>query len=450
MCVEVYSCKLQAIYTAASKLDKIHAGDFVFVYQTAPPPPRALGVPLAAAAAADSDGASNLSSPVTVPAASPPHEASDEAEAALLVVVVQRAPPSVGLSTSSKFIGAPILLTLPKSVTGRALTQTVAQQLARYHRVEGGAPPLERYEPGGDTAEGAASESSADGGAAAAAAATEADSSAQSQTAPRDMQWRLHYSTMSTGSFGYEALGEQVPLDDERPCEFALPGRGGSSTIAASASDAPKLESRHVVIEWQPAAFAARGHYERSRVEADEADKASIGCGRQPPGEPRGGGGGVVLNACLELFAREETLDSDNAWYCDKCQAHREATKKLQIWSVPPVLVVHLKRFSAQGMWRRKNDTHVDFPFEIDLAPHVLCPGGTSTLYKLQAVSNHYGSTGGGHYTAFARNSERGCWYKFDDSHTSQVEPADVVTPAAYVLIYVRQGVDVEAPTLPA
>ena len=131
------------------------------------------------------------------------------------------------------------------------------------------------------------------------------------------------------------------------------------------------------------------------------------------------------------------------AWYCDRCKAHREATKKLQIWSLPSVLVVHLKRFSAQGMWRRKNDMPVDFPFEIDLAPYCLeSQAGEGTgpaLYDLIAVSNHYGSTGGGHYTAFAKHSESGEWHKFDDSHTAVVEPKDVVTPAAYVLMYGRR-----------
>ena len=66
--------------------------------------------------------------------------------------------------------------------------------------------------------------------------------------------------------------------------------------------------------------------------------------------------------------------------------------------------------------------------------------GGSPSMYDLQAVSNHYGSTGGGHYTAFARHSESGQWHKFDDSHTAAVEPKDVCTPAAYVLIYVRRG----------
>ena len=61
-------------------------------------------------------------------------------------------------------------------------------------------------------------------------------------------------------------------------------------------------------------------------------------------------------------------------------------------------------------------------------------------LYDCVAVSNHYGSTGGGHYTAFAKHSQSAQWHKFDDSHTAVVEPKDVVTPAAYVLMYCRRA----------
>ncbi|KAL3931087.1 MAG: hypothetical protein SGPRY_001275, partial [Prymnesium sp.] len=62
-------------------------------------------------------------------------------------------------------------------------------------------------------------------------------------------------------------------------------------------------------------------------------------------------------------------------------------------------------------------------------------------IYDLHAVSNHFGSTGGGHYTAFAKNSESKSWYKFDDAHTSHVPDQQMlITPAAYVLIYVKRG----------
>ena len=36
--------------------------------------------------------------------------------------------------------------------------------------------------------------------------------------------------------------------------------------------------------------------------------------------------------------------------------------------------------------------------------------------YDLYAVSNHYGSLNGGHYTATCLNSIKNKWYYFDDS----------------------------------
>lgn len=51
-----------------------------------------------------------------------------------------------------------------------------------------------------------------------------------------------------------------------------------------------------------------------------------------------------------------------NNRYCSKCKAHREATKKLDIWSLPPVLIVHLKRFQlVNGRWT-KSQRHVKCP----------------------------------------------------------------------------------------
>lgn len=103
-------------------------------------------------------------------------------------------------------------------------------------------------------------------------------------------------------------------------------------------------------------------------------------------------------------------LDKDNAWFCPRCKKHREGRKKLQIWSLPPVLVIHLKRFSNEGngRWRRKVDTLVDFPAEgLDLARHCLSPPPDGCVYDLRAISNHYGGTSSGHYTAFARHSEQ-------------------------------------------
>jgi len=55
--------------------------------------------------------------------------------------------------------------------------------------------------------------------------------------------------------------------------------------------------------------------------------------------------GSVQLSDCLAEFEKPELLDEDNQWYCPKCKNHVQATKSLQIYKAPLVLVVSLKRF---------------------------------------------------------------------------------------------------------
>lgn len=50
-------------------------------------------------------------------------------------------------------------------------------------------------------------------------------------------------------------------------------------------------------------------------------------------------------------------------------------------------------------------------------------------LYDLFAISNHFGSTGGGHYTAFCMNPISGEWYDFDDSSVTKLSrTSDIVS----------------------
>ena len=49
---------------------------------------------------------------------------------------------------------------------------------------------------------------------------------------------------------------------------------------------------------------------------------------------------------------QEETLKGDEKWYCFKCKNHVVASEKMEIWSAPKHLIVHLKRFShTRGLW---------------------------------------------------------------------------------------------------
>ena len=88
--------------------------------------------------------------------------------------------------------------------------------------------------------------------------------------------------------------------------------------------------------------------------------------------------------------------------YCPQCKVHRQASKKLDLWRLPDILVVHLKRFSFNRGFRGKLDIFVDFPMtKLDLSKYV-APEEGGHVYDLYAVSNHYGGMGGGHYTAYA------------------------------------------------
>ena len=149
---------------------------------------------------------------------------------------------------------------------------------------------------------------------------------------------------------------------------------------------------------------------------------------------------GVTLDECFAETARSEILSEENAWYCNRCKELRLASKTLEIWTVPDILVLHLKRFSANRGFRDKVDVLVDFPVEgLDLSGRVGLPEEKGLVYDLFAVDNHYGGLGGGHYTAFAQNFYDKKWYEYNGEHTLP-RPLHPDYMRAPILIFHRLG----------
>jgi ubiquitin carboxyl-terminal hydrolase 4/11/15 len=115
----------------------------------------------------------------------------------------------------------------------------------------------------------------------------------------------------------------------------------------------------------------------------------------------------------------------------------------MEIFSAPDYLVVHLKRFShTRGLWGgRKVDELITFPVQgLDLSQHILKQTqGKPVIYDLYAVSNHFGSLDGGHYTAYCKNPVYGKWFNFDDSSVGKLSEGEINTKAAYVLFYKKR-----------
>jgi ubiquitin carboxyl-terminal hydrolase 4/11/15 len=131
---------------------------------------------------------------------------------------------------------------------------------------------------------------------------------------------------------------------------------------------------------------------------------------------------GLSLEECFAETSKSEVLSEDNAWFCGRCKELRRATKTLEIWTAPDILVIHLKRFSAHRTFRDKIEALVDCPIEgLDLSGKVGLPEGKDLIYDLFAVDNHYGGLGGGHYTATAKNFFDGKWYDYNGMSTSRI-----------------------------
>ena len=156
----------------------------------------------------------------------------------------------------------------------------------------------------------------------------------------------------------------------------------------------------------------------------------------------------------------------------------------MSLWRLPPVVIIHLKRFQFTQHMRRKLRDFVDFPVEgLDLsrimaadtveankagdegmknsdgkgdpaataqedpsdaeesaAPLNQDNGRSEMLYDLYGVVHHQGALSGGHYVASLK-SEDGQWRLFNDAQVYEIHSRDVVDSSAYILFYIRRDV---------
>ncbi|TPX57957.1 hypothetical protein PhCBS80983_g03456 [Powellomyces hirtus] len=122
------------------------------------------------------------------------------------------------------------------------------------------------------------------------------------------------------------------------------------------------------------------------------------------------------------------------------------ATKQTFVESLPPILILHLKRFvydNAKGA--QKLHKHVDYGMELKINSEIMSPSvrqKAQQQYRLFAVVYHHGRlAAGGHYTCDVQR-QTGEWIRMDDAAMAVVSPQDVLQEkkdrAAYMLFYCR------------
>ena len=143
----------------------------------------------------------------------------------------------------------------------------------------------------------------------------------------------------------------------------------------------------------------------------------------------------LKLEELLNNFKEKEKLSNKNQWYCPKCKQFQLANKKLEIYSVNEIIIIHLKRFRNN----RKIDNFVEYPLEgLNIAEY-LPNKKENNIYDLFAVANHVGGLFGGHYFAYCKNYLDGEWYEFNDSKVIKIEEKKVVSEKSYVLFYKKR-----------
>jgi len=149
-----------------------------------------------------------------------------------------------------------------------------------------------------------------------------------------------------------------------------------------------------------------------------------------------------IFDAMRE-YTKEEILSDDEKWYCEKCKAKVDAKKKIDLWQLPPVLVIHLKRFEFHPRSRsfQKITTPLSCDLTTDLSSFCSSTQQQGAVYSVACVANHSGAYSMGHYTATCRVGEK--WYRYNDERVSRQPPDEpVVGESAYILFLVRRSLE--------
>ena len=145
------------------------------------------------------------------------------------------------------------------------------------------------------------------------------------------------------------------------------------------------------------------------------------------------GGTSHTLGSCLDAYCEACELTGENQYETAE-GFYVDARKSLCFWSLPKILVVHIKRWCPTG---HKDQRLVDAPSTLNMSKYVRGYKAESFVYDLYAVCNHSGVSMGGHYTASVKPYGQHEWYEFNDTRVSRFSNRSaVVTPYAYCLFY--------------
>ncbi|XP_022525807.2 ubiquitin carboxyl-terminal hydrolase 10 isoform X2 [Astyanax mexicanus] len=153
-----------------------------------------------------------------------------------------------------------------------------------------------------------------------------------------------------------------------------------------------------------------------------------------------------TVQEALETMVARESVQG----YTTKTKQEIEISRRVTLEELPPVLVLHLKRFVFEKTGGcQKLIKNIDYPVDLEISKDLLSPGVRSkTLkgqrtYRLFAVVYHHGNSAtGGHYTTDVFHIGLNGWLRIDDQAVKVINHYQVVKQTAertaYLLYYRR------------
>uniref|UniRef100_A0A8C3AM36 Ubiquitin carboxyl-terminal hydrolase n=1 Tax=Cyclopterus lumpus TaxID=8103 RepID=A0A8C3AM36_CYCLU len=153
----------------------------------------------------------------------------------------------------------------------------------------------------------------------------------------------------------------------------------------------------------------------------------------------------TVQEALETLVARESVQG-----YTSKTKQEIEISRRVTLEELPPVLVLHLKRFVFEKTGGcQKLIKNIDYPVDLEISKDLLSSGVRSKVvkgqrtYRLFAVVYHHGNSAtGGHYTTDVFHIGLNGWLRIDDQTVKVINQYQVMKQTAertaYLLYYRR------------
>ncbi len=168
----------------------------------------------------------------------------------------------------------------------------------------------------------------------------------------------------------------------------------------------------------------------------------------------------------LNAYVQSDTLEGENAYYCERCDKKVAAYKRQNIKTLPNVLIIILKRFdfNVETLAKVKVNDYCEFPQDLDLEEFTqegqTCKDLTKDLesgrlaqedltedqrrllqrkipkfyyrYRLKGIIVHSGHADSGHYYSYTMDREREGkdkeerWMEFNDTEVRPFDPKDI------------------------